>query len=223
MMRHVATQVFGRKVARALGTTSWTGGHLGEAVVTIWPAWTNLHGGESLDVTWPYLFEVLRRWRPFRGQLYHPGWTAATFAPMARTSANVRSVSALVMHFERVPALTVKDLAAAWGAFYGLVQTTNRHSRTALDALVILPYARAASLAEHRRVAVWSSLRNLARGIPPDPGARSPARWLYLPGTVPGYTFETCELAGPYLDPGGAAAEGCWRTASIRRRFLRVQ
>jgi hypothetical protein len=157
-----------------------------------------------LETTWSRFFDVLRTWRPFRGRFNHPGWVPATFAPMTRTLANVRSVAALVLHVEG-RGLAVDDVARAWGDCYGLVQTTDRHTAETLSALVVVPYGRATSLQEHARVAEWAQTRSRGGGLPTDHGARNPARWLYLPGTVPGAPFEARMLDGDLLDPGAFA------------------
>jgi|HubBroStandDraft_1064217.scaffolds.fasta_scaffold70662_1 hypothetical protein len=114
---------------------------------------------------------------------------------------NVRSVAAVVLHVKRTAGLTLDVAARAWEGFCGLIYTTNRHSPHALDALIVLPYVRAASTMEHSRIVNWAQSRNRDRGLPSDPEARNPARWLYLPGTVPGHPFETIELDGDLLDP----------------------
>ncbi len=202
MLRREALALYGRRLAETIATRrTFRPGAL-ECLVTLWEVSWRPGQGEELETTWEAMFAVLRQRRPWRGPSFHPGWSAATFAPLVRTMGNARSVAALVLHVERAAGLTTLDtVAAGWGDFYGLVQTTNRHSPHALDALIVLPYARAASLAEHVRVVEWARGRNRDRGLPEDANARNPARWAYLPGTVPGDPFETRELGGSLLDP----------------------
>jgi len=97
--------------------------------------------------------------------------------------------------------VTLGSVGNAWGSKLGLLYTTNRHSADAHDFVAVLPYARAASPAEHVRIFAWARVRSRDAGLPVDPGAGSAARFFFLPGAVPGDPFEVHELVGKPIDP----------------------
>jgi hypothetical protein len=204
MLRREPLPLFGHRIARSLATARAPRVEVDqlECLVTLWETRWSARG-EELATTWPEMLTVLRERRPWRGAS-HPGWSAASFAPGLRAPANVRSVAALVIHYAAGPCVTLDRVADVWGTRYGLVQTTSVHSRHAHDAVLILPYARLATLAEHQRIAELAKDTSEREGLPVDPMMRNPARFFFLPGTVPGRPFETRDLSGRVLDPYAA-------------------
>lgn len=191
MLRREALPLYGPQLADALASGS------GEAMVTLWPNhWQIDVAGEEIAVSWPAFFDVLRTRRPFRGAFNHPGFAMATFAPSLRVLANVRAVSALVLVFGRDRGVDLDAFATAWSHREGIVFTMNEHSASAHAFVAVLPYTRLVSATEHRSAVTALGAYASRNGLPFDPGARNPARFVRLPGTVPGMPFETRTLEG---------------------------
>lgn len=191
MLRREALPLYGHPLADALVAAS------GEALVTLWPNhWQIDVAGEEVAVSWPAFFDVLRTRRPFRGAFNHPGFAMASFAPALRVPANVRSVSAAVLVFGRDRGVALDAFANAWSDREGLVFTTNEHSASAHAFVAVLPYARLVSVDEHRRTVTALAAHASRNGLPFDLGARIAARFIRLPGAVPGMPFETRTLEG---------------------------
>ena len=191
MLRRECQPLYGRRVADALARPR------GEARITLWPTHSRpSEGAEEMEVRWTDLFAILGEWRPWRGRFSHPGWCAATFAPAIRTPANIRSVSALVQRFDTVNGVSIERFRDAWPRFEGLIYTTAEHTPARPSFVAVLAYARLVSGEEHRDAVERLGAQARREGRPFDPGARNPARFVYLPGAVPGRPFEAHELRG---------------------------
>lgn len=194
MLKREALPVFGRQLAAALSSPG------GDAAITLWRTQAAPpEEGEEIELSWPALFEILATRRPFRGRFHHPGWTPATFAPLMRTLASVRSVAAVVCMFTPSARVSVGAFVSAWADHSGFVFTSGDHSSEAHAFTAVLPYARLVSLDEHRSAVERLGALSRRDGRPFEAGARNPARYVYLPGAVPGRPFEAHELRGSLL------------------------
>lgn len=88
------------------------------------------------------------------------------------------------------------DASARWEDRFGVVYTTNTHSAHAHAFVAVLPYSRPVSRTEHVRAVEGLARIALAQGRPFDLRARSPSRFVYLPGAIPGCAFDARTLAG---------------------------
>jgi hypothetical protein len=197
LLRREILPLYGSRVAAALSRPR------AESRITLWPKHSRpSEGAEELEVSWADLFAILSEWRPWRGRFHHPGWCAATFAPAIRTPANIRSVSALVQRFDPVAGVSAERFREAWPSFEGLTLTTAEHTSTRPAFVAIWPYARLVSLDEHQSAVKNFAMLARGNGLPFDAGAGNAARFVYLPGVVPGQPFEVHELRGsPLVTP----------------------
>lgn len=207
MIRRHAAQTFGRGVADALSSRRAIGLVRLPALVTLWSHASKIaEGGEELETSWEEFFDVLRARRPYRGPVDQPGFMASVVSPRARVVGNVRAVSALALRFGPDDGAKLDDVATFFRRARGLVVTTNRHSLARHAFLVILPYERLASPAEHIRIASWAARTMQEARLPIDFGARNSARFLPLGGCIPGAPFAAIDLTGAPLDPGAVLA-----------------
>ena len=198
MLRREASQLFGPRLADALGASP-DPSCIAPALVTLWARMSQSSDGEELETSWTQFFDVLRERRPFRGAYYHPGWSPCALAPSVRAPANVRAVSALLMRFGRGSGARLSQAQNAFDGVHGLIVTTHRHSRAVPDFVAVLPYSRLVSSAEHRKLAVWAMKRAAARGLPRGHSAPNGAGFTFLTGVIPGAPFEVVELRGDAL------------------------
>lgn len=191
MLRRECSPLYGARLANALARPR------PEARVTLWPArWRVTEGVEELEIGWDDLFAVLSEWRPWRGAFNHPGWSAATFAPASRTLQNVRSVSAIVQRFEANDGVSVDAFVASWSAFEGIVYTGHEHAPLRPSFIAVIRHARCVSAREHEYVVHALGREARAVGAPFDPDSCNPARFIFLPGSLPGQEFRAVRLAG---------------------------
>lgn len=195
MLRREALPLYGREIADALASPRRG------ALVTLWPHDWKDEGAEELESDWPAFFDVLRTRRPFRGRRNHPGFTACSFAPQSRVLLNIRAISAVVLVFGRAHRVSIGDFVSAWSDRAGVVFTTAEHSSAAHSFVAVLPYTRLVALDEHREIAERLRVLACREGRPFDIGTRNPARFVQLPGTVPGRAFEVRDLGGVCLNP----------------------
>lgn len=106
------------------------------------------------------------------------------------------------LRFHARPPRSNPRLLSGMGDVAGLVYTAAEHSAPSHAFFAVLPYARPVSLNEHRRMMDRLHTRAKAEDRPFDDGARNPARFVRLPGTVPGRPFEARTLSGAPLHVG---------------------
>lgn len=168
------------------------------AAVTFWPSLTETHGKHQ-DTNWSLLFDRFAEWRPFVEN--QPGWSAATFTPCERGSANVRSVGAVVLDYDGTCNIDVAE--ELWSEFYGFIHTTRKHSPDAHRFRVILPFGRTVSPFEY--AAIWRRI-NARAGGKLDPAPKDPGRFWFVPGSPNRETFEVRRLGGQIMDPDDVLA-----------------
>jgi len=159
--------------------------------------WRNLRDtiGTGERIAWSDLFATCARVRPFLGDDEHPGWSAAVFRDHKRAREHVQRVTAAVLDYDDTT--TLERAVEAWGAFFGMVHTSKRHTPERHRLRVILPFSRPVSVFEWD--AIWPRLNYHHEGV--DPKAKDASRFWYEPGIVDGATFTTARLTGELLDP----------------------
>ncbi len=191
MLRREALPTYGRPLADALSAPG------GDAAITLWPnRFAPDAQGEEVELSWPTLYAVLANRRPYRGSANHPGWAPATFAPLLRVPANVRSVSALVFCFSPDARTRLDDFCASWSGVHGFAYTLAGHTPRANAFAAIFPYRRPISNDAHRRVVIALSSEASRRGRPFDYLAMNAARLIPLTGAIPGEEFCTRQIPG---------------------------
>lgn len=169
-----------------------------------------------------------------------PGWTFARYADDCRvasddptisareTAARVREVWGLCVEYIDDPAVDPSRIERWWGPWQYAAYTTAWHLRDMGEKpagprwRVMIPFTRAASLAEAIQVGEWARSPHRDAGIVDGLTAR-PWRYYAVPAVVPGgYRWEINE--GRFLDPSMAIAElERWeaedRTRDARRKL----
>lgn len=163
--------------------------------------WQNLRTteGESIHTTWEEWFSTLAEAPKFRGDLAHPGWSAAAVEPCVRNAANVVGLSALVLDYDS--GTTLDEAAALWGEHFGFIHTSRKHKPDAPRFRVILPLTRVVTPDDY--AVIWRWAQRVATGANQriDPATKDPARFWYLPGIASGGVYETRRLGGEPVDP----------------------
>ncbi len=173
--------------------------NLPRAEITRWPG--------SLDATIPgkrdslqwetFLGEFLEK-RQYLGDGRHPGWSAAVLRNNKRSLVNVEAVTAAVVEYDDQSGLSIQDIEATWGKFYGLVHTTKSHADDKLSCRVILPLQRHISAAEWRML--WPLLNEHSGGVI-DPAPKDASRLWYMPGVIDDGPYYAAWLDGDPLSP----------------------
>jgi hypothetical protein len=165
------------------------------AALTAWPNLTTTEG-TSIDTTWPEWFATFSDAPRFKGDMKHPGWSAAICEPCIRSKQNVVGLSALVLDYDS--GTTLDAAHAHWREWYGLIHTTRKHSAEKHRFRVILPLTRIVSPEEYETLWRWAECIAQAAGHVIDPATKDPSRFWFLPG---GTSYETRPLAGQAVDP----------------------
>lgn len=170
----------------------------GRCAVTAWPSLRETEG-TAIDTTWAEWFDSLATAPPFRGDMKHPGWSAAIVEPCIRAKANVCGMSALVLDYD---AGTTLDAAEShWSEWFGLIHTTRKHKAEAHRFRVILPLTRVVTPDEYDTLWAWAEQIAEDAGHQIDPATKDASRFWYLPGISRGGLYESRRLNGPAIDP----------------------
>ncbi len=165
------------------------------AEVTMWNSLGDT-SGTTIRPTWGRLFDNLSVPVEFAGDMDHPGWSPATFAPCLRSAENVEMVSAMVLDYDGTS--TIEAAAEVWAEYYGLIHTTRKHTPGAHRFRVILPLGRRVTPAEH--AAMWPRIMELSGGKL-DTQTKDASRFWFTPGTAKPQHFQALRLTGQPMDP----------------------
>lgn len=165
------------------------------AALTTWPNLTTTDG-TAIETTWPEWFATFADAPRFRGDMRHPGWSAAVVEPCVRSKQNVVGLSALVLDYDSGTTLDAAE--AHWREWYGLIHTTRKHSAEKHRFRVILPLTRIVTPDEYDTLWRWAESIAVAAGHVIDPATKDPSRFWFLPG---GDTYERRALNGQAVDP----------------------
>ncbi len=165
------------------------------AELSLWPSLLETTG-KPLQADWDDVLRRLSRWREFKGEQSHPGWSAAVFEPCKRELANVKSITALVLDYDKGG--TIAEAEKVWEKYYGLIHTTRRHSPDEHRFRVVLPLSRPVTPEEYAKV--WREAAKIAGGVV-DPQPKDPSRFWFLPGSADRDSFIAVHLTGQYLEP----------------------
>lgn len=168
-----------------------------ELAITRWPSLVATEGAASA-VTWPTLAKMLKSKRPFAGDRVHPGWSAATFTNGKRAKDCVQSVTALVLDYDKGPALeTILD---TWTDVDAIGHTTRKHTPEAPRCRVVLRLSRPVTPVEYAVLFSWADRRVREHGHEIDQAPKDPSRFWYLPGTATGhFEFLTNDVGEPLV------------------------
>lgn len=194
MLKREALPLYGPRLAKALAAPQ------AGAIITVWPNRAS-DAGEEVELGWEQLYDVLQTRRPFRGASDHPVWSPATFVPAIRAIANIRSISAVLLVFPNTARIGMSEFISAWSSHAGMVVTSPDHDERAPSFAAMLTYNRLVSLTEHQATVTALQTEAARERRPFDPRARNPARYIFLPGAVPGRTFSAQELGGTPIAP----------------------
>src|SRR3990172_780364 len=156
--------------------------------------------GSAWMGTWEEWFVILSQQHPFRGDMLHPGWSAATFSG-PRCLDNVVSVAALVLDYD--DGTTLEAAQAVW-TWSGLCRTTRRHTAQKPRFRVVLPLTRSVTVGEYAKLWGWAMERAQDSGQAIDGHAKDASRFWFMPG---GDEHGCIVLDGELLDPDWLLAE----------------
>lgn len=165
------------------------------AAITTWPNLTTTEG-TPIETTWDEWFSTFREAPRFRGDMKHPGWSAAVCEPCVRAKANVVGLSALVLDYDG--GATLDQAEAHWREWFGVIHTTRKHTAEKHRFRVVLPLTRIITADEYDVVWRWAESIASEAGHTVDPATKDPARFWFLPG---GATYEFRRLNGHPVDP----------------------
>lgn len=139
----------------------------------------------------------------FSGTFKHAGWSPATFSPPQRALANVRTVQALVLDYDKDGSWDI--VLGVWAKSYGVVYTTKSHGASATNGVrlrAVLPLERAVTVEEYAKLWAWAQRISADAGCPLDAQCRDASRFWYDPTKPPG-GWQAQRLTGATLDPDG--------------------
>lgn len=170
----------------------------GRCAVTVWPSLGETEG-TPIDTTWPEFFASFTDAPRFRGDMQHPGWSAAIVEPCVRAKSNVVGMSALVLDYD--DGATVEAARAVWIDRFGLIHTTRKHTTEASRFRVILPFTRIVTPDDYEIVWRWAEKIAAAASHTIDPATKDVSRFWYMPGVLSSGVYECVRLVGTPLDP----------------------
>ncbi len=174
------------------------------ALVTRWRSYLDV-SGDAQEMAWAELFDLLSHPSPYAGETEHPGWSPVRCDPPTRKDNHVQEICALVLDYDGAGAIEqARDL---WGALFGCVHTTRKHSEGSHRFRVVLALSRRATPAEHPILWRWANARVVRAGSTLDASTRNVSRFWYLPGVKPGAPFEFHMLDGNPIDVDAVLAE----------------
>jgi len=152
-----------------------------------------------------------------------PGWTFARYADDCRvdsddpataelrTASRVLEVWGIAVEYVDEPAVDSEHLRTWWGQWRYLAYTTAFNQREMGEKppgprwRILIPFSRAATLDEARRIGAWARSPHREAGIA-DASTERPWRFWAVPAVVPGgYRWDIHE--GAFLDPDAALEE----------------
>ncbi len=171
----------------------------GRCCVTSWATLRDTKSGTSIDTSWEEWFASFVEAPPYRGDMRHPGWSAAVFEPCERANANVIGMSALVLDYD--DGATIESAVEHWSEFFGVLHTTRKHAADAPRFRVVLPFTRIVTPDDYEAIWRWASEIATAAGHRIDPSTKDPARFWFLPGINKGGEYRSVRLTGAPIDP----------------------
>lgn len=160
---------------------------------------------QTIDVEWDQWLAFLTQ-EPaddFAGTFQHAGWSPASFSPPQRALANVRTVAALVLDYDKGGSW--ERVLGLWAKSYGVVYTTKSHGAATADGdrlRAVLPLERVVTADEYAKLWGWAQRLSAEAGCPLDAACRDASRFWYDPSRPPG-GWMAQRLTGAMLDPDG--------------------